>query len=80
MWEPVDARSTHERGSVRKTSRTGRCRTESAFGDERGQTFVEYTMILGLVTAIIIFVTGLVVPGVSWVVVQIVNYLYIYLT
>lgn len=49
-------------------------------GSERGQTFVEYTMILGLVTAIIVFVTGLVVPAVSWVVVQLVNYLYIYLT
>jgi Flp pilus assembly pilin Flp len=76
----VDGESKDDRGSAGRTSGFGRCRARAALADERGQTFVEYTMILGLVTAIIIVVTGLVVPGVSWVVVQIVNYLYIYLT
>lgn len=76
----MDRAAKDDRGSVGRIPRYGRCRARTALADERGQTFVEYTMILGLVTAIIIFVTGLVVPGVSWVVVRIVNYLYIYLT
>ncbi len=78
MGESV-GESKDVRGAVDSRS-VGRRRTTAALGDERGQTFVEYTMILGLVTAIIIFLTGLVVPAVSWVVVQLVNYLYIYLT
>lgn len=41
--------------------------------DERGQTFTEYTMILGLLTAIIISLTGIIVPGFARVVIGLVR-------
>ena len=50
------------------------------WSDERGQTVVEYLMILGLMTSLIIIVTNLVIPAVGFVVVRLVNYLYIYLS
>ena len=49
-------------------------------GGERGQAFTEYLMILGLMTSLIIVVTNLVVPLIGYVVVQVVNHLYIFLS
>jgi Flp pilus assembly pilin Flp len=45
---------------------------------EAGQTFVETTMILGLLTAIIVGVTGIVVPGFSNVVATLVRHMLVY--
>jgi Flp pilus assembly pilin Flp len=45
---------------------------------EAGQTFVETTMILGLLTAIIVGVTGIVVPGFSSVVATLVRHMLVY--
>lgn len=50
------------------------------WSEERGQTVVEYLMILGLMTSMIIFVTNLVIPAVAFVIVRLVDYLYIYLS
>ena len=47
---------------------------------EEGQTFTEYIMILGLVSAIIIAVTGIVVPGLANIVVRLVMHMSIYLS
>lgn len=45
---------------------------------EEGQTFTETTMILGLLTAIIIALTGIIVPGFSNVVVRLVRHMLIF--
>ncbi|MBU22766.1 MAG: hypothetical protein CL476_06645 [Acidobacteria bacterium] len=67
-----------ERADARPMTRGARGRTLCR--DERGQTFVEYVMILGLVSAIIIAVTGIVVPGVGVVVVRLFTHMSVYLT
>ena len=53
---------------------------EEVLHEERGQTFVEYVMILGLVSAIIIAVTGIIVPGFANAVVGLVNHMVVYLS
>ena len=50
------------------------------FGSERGQTFVEYVMILGLISAIILAVTEIIVPGLSTVVVQLITQMSVYMS
>lgn len=47
---------------------------------ERGQTFTEYMMILGLLSAIIIALTGIIVPGITYVVVRIVRHIVLYVS
>ena len=51
-----------------------------SWAGERGQAFTEYLMILGLMTALIIVVTNLVVPAIGYVVVHLVDHLYIFLS
>jgi Flp pilus assembly pilin Flp len=48
--------------------------------DERGQTFTEYTMVLGLLTAIIIALLGVAVPLISWMAVQITRQVAMYVS
>jgi len=48
--------------------------------EARGQTTVEYLMIIGLLTAIIISLTKIVVPTIAWVVVRLVNHMAIYIS
>jgi len=43
--------------------------------DEQGQTTTEYLMIAGLLTAIIIALTKIIVPTMAWVVVKLVNHM-----
>ena len=50
------------------------------FGNERGQTFVEYVMILGLISAVIIAVTAIIVPGLANPVVQLIFHMSRYLS
>jgi Flp pilus assembly pilin Flp len=45
----------------------------SRLADERGQTTTEYLMIAGLLTAIIVSLTKIIVPTMAWVVVKLVN-------
>ena len=47
---------------------------------ERGQAATEYLMILGLLTAIIIALTGIIVPTISYAVVRIVTRMAIFLS
>ena len=42
---------------------------------EQGQTTTEYLMIAGLLTAIIISLTKIIVPTMAWVVVKLVNHM-----
>lgn len=48
--------------------------------DERGQTAVEYLMIAGLLTAIIIVLTKMIVPAVAYVVVKLVQHMALYVS
>jgi Flp pilus assembly pilin Flp len=48
--------------------------------DERGQTFTEYVMVLGLLTAIIASLTGLVVPGLTAAVMGLIRHMSIYIS
>ncbi|MBI2834474.1 MAG: hypothetical protein HYX76_08610 [Acidobacteria bacterium] len=48
--------------------------------EQRGQTFTEYLMILGLLTAIIISLTGFVVPPMQTVTGQLVDHVAVFLT
>jgi Flp pilus assembly pilin Flp len=50
------------------------------FGSERGQTFVEYVMILGLISAIILAVTEIIAPALSTVVVQLITQMSVYMS
>jgi Flp pilus assembly pilin Flp len=43
--------------------------------DECGQTTTEYLMIAGLLTAIIVSLTKIIVPTMAWVVVKLVNHM-----
>jgi Flp pilus assembly pilin Flp len=47
---------------------------------ERGQTLTEYLMIVGLLTALIISLTKIIVPALSYVVVHLVRHMAVYLT
>ena len=46
----------------------------SRWRGERGQTLTEYLMIAGLLTAIIISLTGIIVPNLSFAIVGLVEY------
>ena len=47
---------------------------------ERGQAFVEYTMMLGLLAAIIIAITGLIVPAIGTLIADMVQHIAIYVS
>jgi Flp pilus assembly pilin Flp len=47
---------------------------------QRGQTTVEYLMIAGLITAIIISLTKIIVPTMAWVVVRLVRHMAVYVS
>lgn len=51
-----------------------------AWRSARGQTTTEYLMILGLLTAIIISLTQIIVPAVGWVVVKLVRHMAVYVS
>ena len=48
--------------------------TRGRWRSERGQTLTEYLMIAGLLTTIIIALTGIIVPNLSWAIVGLVEY------
>lgn len=47
----------------------------SRLAGERGQTTTEYLMIAGLLTAIIVSLTKIIVPTMAWVAVKLVNHM-----
>jgi Flp pilus assembly pilin Flp len=49
-------------------------------GRERGQTLVEYVMIAGILTAVIIAVTKIVVPALGYVVVELVRHMAVFVS
>lgn len=51
-----------------------RRRAAAVWRRARGQTLTEYVMIAGLLTAIIIAMTGIIVPSLSWAIVGLVKY------
>lgn len=59
---------------------TRRFRGHRFWRASNGQTFTEYVMVVGLLTAIIIALTRVIVPGVAWVVVQLVQRMQVYIT
>ena len=52
----------------------------SAWRNERGQTTSEYLMVAGLLTAIIVVLTGIIVPGVARPVVGLVRHMMVNLS
>jgi Flp pilus assembly pilin Flp len=48
--------------------------------NERGQAFTEYTMMLGLLAAIIVALTGLIVPAVGKIMVSFVQHVAVYVS
>lgn len=46
--------------------------------DEAGQTFTETVMLLGILSAIIVALTGIVVPGFSTAIAQLVRHMLVY--
>lgn len=62
-------------GRVRAAARA----IEGRLACERGQTFTEYTMILGLLTAIVLSVTAIIVPGLGRAVVGLVDHMLVYM-
>ncbi len=50
----------------------------SGLGDEAGQTFTETVMLLGILSAIIVALTGIVVPGFSTAIAQLVRHMLVY--
>jgi hypothetical protein len=70
---------------VRRKVKSQKAKVESARESRRspkregGQTFTEYVMILGLLTAIIVGLTGIIVPGLGQAVVGLVNYMVLFL-
>ena len=60
------------RGCIRQFARLVR--------EEAGQTFTEYTMILGVLTAVIISVLGIAVPVISWMAVNIAKQFAMYIS
>ena len=55
-------------------------RARAAWRDQAGQTVTEYLMIAGLLTAMIIVLTQIIVPGVALPVVDLVRHMVIYLS
>ena len=55
-------------------------RARAAWRDQAGQTVTEYLMIAGLLTAMIIVLTQIIVPGVAYPVVDLVSHMVIYLS
>jgi len=55
-------------------------RARAAWRDRAGQTVTEYLMIAGLLTAMIIVLTQIIVPGVALPVVDLVRHMVIYLS
>jgi Flp pilus assembly pilin Flp len=53
--------------------------TDRQIQSERGQTFTEYTMVLGLLAAIIVAVTGIIVPGVRLLIARLVFRLVVFM-
>ena len=47
---------------------------------ERGQAFVEYTMMLGLLAAIIIAITGIIVPAFGTIIADLVQHIAVYVS
>ena len=47
---------------------------------EKGQVFVEYTMILGLVTVIIVVITGIIVPAFGKIIANLVQHVAVYVS
>lgn len=58
-----------------QTSPTPEPRIRSAGRDASGQTTTEYLMILGLLTAMIVALTQIIVPGVAVTIVQLVQHM-----
>lgn len=54
--------------------------TRRAVGREAGQTTTEYLMILGLLTAIIVAVTGIIVPFMGNAMTRMVRHMVLYMT
>jgi hypothetical protein len=50
------------------------------WGNERGQAFTEYTMMLGLLSAFIAWMTLLIVPGVGRIIVAFVRHVALYVS
>lgn len=50
----------------------------SGLGGEAGQTFTETVMLLGILSAIIVALTGIVVPGFSTAIAQLVRHMLVY--
>jgi Flp pilus assembly pilin Flp len=48
--------------------------------EERGQTFTEYVMIVGLLTVMIIVLTDLIVPQVGWTIGQLVTWMAVHVS
>lgn len=48
--------------------------------DESGQALTEYLMILGLIVAIIVSISRIIVPGVSFAIVSLVRWMSVYMT
>ncbi len=55
-------------------------RRDRRWRSQSGQTFVEYTMIVGLLTAIIIAVTRIIVPPLAYGIVRLVYHMAEYMT
>lgn len=53
---------------------------QSRWGKERGQAMVEYLMITGILTAVIIAVTKIVVPALGFVVVELVRHMAVFVS
>jgi Flp pilus assembly pilin Flp len=54
--------------------------TVTRWRDASGQAFTEYLMLVGVLAAIIISVTTVVVPALSWMVIFLVRLIAVYLT
>jgi hypothetical protein len=54
--------------------------SEPMRGGERGQAFTEYTMMLGLLTAIITALTLIIVPGFGRIIVAFVKHVAVYVS
>ena len=53
--------------------------TQDTLRDESGQTFTETAMLLGILTAVIIALTGIIVPGFLTPIAQLVRHMLIYM-
>ncbi|OFW03930.1 MAG: hypothetical protein A3H96_15920 [Acidobacteria bacterium RIFCSPLOWO2_02_FULL_67_36] len=60
--------------------RSWRARAAQSIADRSGQTTTEYLMILGLLTAMIIALTKIIVPGMTYVVVTLAKHVAIFMS